>query len=506
MKDAFCSESGESREAHAILYLQEVLAQIFLNLEKWDLATAARVCRAWTDVALDLLWEHLEAVRPIMALLGTDWENSPSGDWSRFQSYIKRIRSLSYFTKRQTQDDAIITERIAIPALAELLRYTAVNGGQYLLPRLRKIDWSWDHDDQLRMIMLFISPQIKDIKLVPMAFVTPEGIVRALRSLGGVLHSGLRSFYIEPQQVSFGDGDSSTAIRRLLEKQDDLQELRVPFLPMNPFMFKPKLEVLDIQCPFESTIEIERLLSQLVQSCPLLINLQILLYAETNLDPTIDFQTIRPLLQCTRLQTLEVEWRGNFELNSKDICEMGDAWAELEILHLASRNYANGPQDDGTRGMPLNFLSTFAINLPRLRKLGVHVSTQEIPLVKPQPFPNLEVFCPGTSFLERSRDKVLEAFAFFSAILPKGAELLLCELDFPIDSDWMPSVFKRWSLYQSDMNLKTWGILNTLLSEGVTEEVLDELGTQESNVWDLSPNVGEWAHPGEDWDPSLIAW
>ncbi|KAG8995724.1 hypothetical protein FRB90_000099 [Tulasnella sp. 427] len=433
-----------------------------------------------------------------------DWEKGfPSGDWSRFQSYIKRIKSLSYTTTTRIQGNGIVTERIAIQASAALLQYTAVNGGRYLLPRLHKIDWHCDYADQLRMALSFISSRIKDIKLVADYGVSDRGIVRALQGLSGVLPSGLRSFCFVPPSIALENRDFITAMRRLLEKQDDLQELRVPFFCMNPFMFKPKLQVLDVNCRFRSTVEIERLLSQLVQSCPLLMNLRILLSAAMILDPTIDFQTIRPLLQCTTLQALDIDWTGKFELDSRDICEMGRAWAELEILHLASRDYSNTPQVDGARGLPLNFLSIFAANLPRLRKLALHVSTQEIPFVNPRlpsPFPNLEVFCPGTSFLERSRDKVLEAFAFFSAILPKGAKLLSCD---PRNrSPSAVSLFEPSSLHWPGMNLTTWGILNTVISEGVSEEVLEELKiqTQENHpVWEL-------ANLGEDWDDAFNAW
>ncbi|KIO31777.1 hypothetical protein M407DRAFT_19290 [Tulasnella calospora MUT 4182] len=79
--------------------------QVPRHLGKLELAAAALVSRTWTDVALDMLWEELESVHPLMALLrpvrrrvhGWDWDNGfPSGDWTRFVSYAKRVRSLSY--------------------------------------------------------------------------------------------------------------------------------------------------------------------------------------------------------------------------------------------------------------------------------------------------------------------------------------------------------------------------------------------------------------------------
>lgn len=53
-----------------VFSILEVHRRILENVGKSDLAAAARVCRTWVDLALDILWEELESVHPVMALLG----------------------------------------------------------------------------------------------------------------------------------------------------------------------------------------------------------------------------------------------------------------------------------------------------------------------------------------------------------------------------------------------------------------------------------------------------
>lgn len=53
-----------------MLSISEILVCIFNQLDCPSCAAVARVCRTWVDVALDVLWEDLESLFPIMGLLG----------------------------------------------------------------------------------------------------------------------------------------------------------------------------------------------------------------------------------------------------------------------------------------------------------------------------------------------------------------------------------------------------------------------------------------------------
>ncbi|KAG0700957.1 hypothetical protein DFH29DRAFT_590263 [Suillus ampliporus] len=109
---------------HACLLIPEILKQIFSDIyfsgtEGWDigyqhcrsasrpsLAALSRVCRSFTDVALDVLWAELENLEPLFTCLPRDlWTMTDrqrliiqrpvtAADWSVFERYASRVRVL----------------------------------------------------------------------------------------------------------------------------------------------------------------------------------------------------------------------------------------------------------------------------------------------------------------------------------------------------------------------------------------------------------------------------
>ncbi|KAI1785294.1 hypothetical protein LXA43DRAFT_148083 [Ganoderma leucocontextum] len=70
-----------------------------------DLASAARVCRAFTEHVLDALWEVLEGILPLLKVLPLYKSRSPpldvfsritTGDWDRLRSYSRRVKELHH--------------------------------------------------------------------------------------------------------------------------------------------------------------------------------------------------------------------------------------------------------------------------------------------------------------------------------------------------------------------------------------------------------------------------
>ncbi|KAG8980833.1 hypothetical protein FRB93_008932, partial [Tulasnella sp. JGI-2019a] len=49
-------------ECHRGLLLEEILLQIFGNTSHPTLAAAAVICRAWSELALEILWEEVDLV------------------------------------------------------------------------------------------------------------------------------------------------------------------------------------------------------------------------------------------------------------------------------------------------------------------------------------------------------------------------------------------------------------------------------------------------------------
>lgn len=53
-----------------VLEIGELRERIFVNLEKTTLAKCARVCSLWSDDALNLLWNKLNSVIPLLSTIG----------------------------------------------------------------------------------------------------------------------------------------------------------------------------------------------------------------------------------------------------------------------------------------------------------------------------------------------------------------------------------------------------------------------------------------------------
>lgn len=51
------------------IYIAEVLTLILSFLDDRSLARSARVCKQWTDVALDILWHTITDLRSLLSLL-----------------------------------------------------------------------------------------------------------------------------------------------------------------------------------------------------------------------------------------------------------------------------------------------------------------------------------------------------------------------------------------------------------------------------------------------------
>ncbi|KAK2467602.1 hypothetical protein APHAL10511_000457 [Amanita phalloides] len=90
-----------------VLLIPELLDMIFSYLDLANNAANARVCRRWSDVALDLLWREVEDMYRLFSLLVplqlTDTSEykftrlPESSDWKRFERYARRVRRLCYY-------------------------------------------------------------------------------------------------------------------------------------------------------------------------------------------------------------------------------------------------------------------------------------------------------------------------------------------------------------------------------------------------------------------------
>jgi len=110
---------------HRALYNDLILCEIFQyvaagdyhgRLDRTSLARCAKVCKAFLDPALSVLWQDLPSFLPLLRLLSSSVAAAPRGwppvpsyqvlfvlsgpikneDWSRFRTYAYHVRHLTY--------------------------------------------------------------------------------------------------------------------------------------------------------------------------------------------------------------------------------------------------------------------------------------------------------------------------------------------------------------------------------------------------------------------------
>ncbi|KAG8997132.1 hypothetical protein FRB90_012572 [Tulasnella sp. 427] len=145
----------------------EVLSMIFSLLSPEDLASCARVCRRWSETALDELWREIDDVHQLLCFVVKsdpffDSEEQMNqegpyglsdGDWLKFNRYAARVRTLRF------------RELAIVPSDEDLARLCLRHPfGTSFTPNIRRIDWEITHSEST-FIMPFISESLQEMRI-----------------------------------------------------------------------------------------------------------------------------------------------------------------------------------------------------------------------------------------------------------------------------------------------------------------------------------------------------
>ncbi|KAG8849971.1 hypothetical protein FRB96_000576 [Tulasnella sp. 330] len=127
-------------KCHPVLLLEEILEEVFRQLStsglNRTLDSAARTCRAWSDVALNILWESTD-MTTLLGVLSpvikqyyylTKWE------WGRFNIIALKVKKL----EAVHQD---IKATIGAQFLKRIIRLAAPSFFIPILPRIQELTW-----------------------------------------------------------------------------------------------------------------------------------------------------------------------------------------------------------------------------------------------------------------------------------------------------------------------------------------------------------------------------
>ncbi|KAG8921945.1 hypothetical protein FRC01_014709 [Tulasnella sp. 417] len=332
-----------------------------------------------------------------------------------------------------------------------LLYYVAMNQGTHLLPRVRAIRWAAPQDCELHLLIPLISPTVRELD-IDVSGCTSEASSRLLRALNYILPPDLRTFNFEVDLETTPTEDVTAIIRQ----QDSLRTLKLPSCVLDPGMFKPGLQVLEAYCTVVSGLIPQQLLDTLADTCPRLCDIRMTFSSDCNLR----FDSIRPLLRCSQLIKVDLEYPGQWNLEESDIKAMGNAWPRLEALNLCCRR--DYPGLESSHGIPIGMLPSFARYLsPKLRKLALFLNTTNVPLppYEATPFCNLEFFAVGNSPLDTEL-AIFSVVAYLDAVLPTTVNHIYSKSSFPRHSG---SVFQPFMpRYREN---PAWGSVEKLLSK-----------------------------------------
>ncbi|KAG6808957.1 hypothetical protein H0H92_002244 [Tricholoma furcatifolium] len=423
------------------LVIRELLDNFFLYLDDASNAANARVCKKWSDAALDIIWKEVKDLHPLLSLLAPlekihentlyKFKHLPKhSDWDRFERYGHRVRKLCYrpskFNLHIDVFDDIVWTRTS----------------QQVLPGMHTLEW---HAPLLPCVV-FMHKGVKELRLclpvdnaqLPRAVEDVTARMTNLDELNLRFDSDASVVPFEPEIVRLIAGlpnlkgiilPAFSLTSKIAEAASRLQNLEWLCYSYGQYQGcgKPedisnfKLSVLDGSFPsltdlsvtlayekalnlltnLSSSSQLTRLVIQsptvepasvffyvtsaIADACPLLETLH-LHHANVGIeavigDPVkercISIRSLRPLFKCRNLYSFELRHDYPLDLRPAEMEEIAKSWHAMETLILNNEPLYQGPVD-----LTLDALVPFAHHCPGLLTLGMFLNT-DATLVNP---------------------------------------------------------------------------------------------------------------------------
>ncbi|KAG8944635.1 hypothetical protein FRC04_001675 [Tulasnella sp. 424] len=153
------------------LALHDILACVLAFVEKSQLPSSARVCKAWNELALNELWKDLPSLFPLLDLLGTlvyengAWtfqEGLDDPAWDRWIFYATRIRCLTIDdTQVRGSRNSVIHPELSIHLRSSYSKWEGI----HLTPKIQKLSLSYSDPATASLALLFSDPSLKALHL-----------------------------------------------------------------------------------------------------------------------------------------------------------------------------------------------------------------------------------------------------------------------------------------------------------------------------------------------------
>ncbi|KAG9021699.1 hypothetical protein FS837_007053 [Tulasnella sp. UAMH 9824] len=419
------------------LIVPEILGTILDYATPPTLASAARVSRTWSAIALDKLWSNAEVkVVELLRILPLRLEEDPdpqwrvwttlgyqqtlqrnptNDEWTRFCSYASRIRSLVLPSWESDRFDPRITEW-------EVEK-------NVLFPRLRKMEYQFKCTIPFIHLRFFVSPTLRELSL-DIGFLSEVELQEAqsfLDCLAATENLRLQKFKLD---CSGANKELAVQVAKVsAANKHSIETLEIRGLSLYPLLMVGQslqnLKALDFDLREVGGEEVTQVIQALVEGCPHVAYLRLRFTSPLAQTDLLDLPGLRMIL-AWNLLSLETQIMGGVYFSKANIGEMGQAWPKLKKLHCSwssgrSRIY-----------LPLSHLADAMAAFPELEELGgyfYYAEEEETLLRNHQPWSEegrplrLQKLRLGRSPLPASQDHRDLVAQYLAGVLPPGLRI-----------------------------------------------------------------------------------
>ncbi|KAG9217651.1 hypothetical protein CCMSSC00406_0003660 [Pleurotus cornucopiae] len=408
----------------------ELLEGMMNSLPRDDLRKTITVSRQWSDVSLDVLWREVHSVAnlcwfstrcnlEIYSGAGAIKLGSLVDQLARTRPRYANLQSL-HWTGSLVQCLAFMHPDVKklVFTVPENFSSQHLSFSQYFyarLPNLQSLELknltssSNPNAEQALGTTIEKLAQLRQLTL-PCGLV--DGLMNILSNLPKLEALSMTSRSNSDTNLPLSDGafSSLATISLVMSFSASAQLFNHPNHP--PALFRIRIESPRAESPAHMT----QLLDAIAVNYPRLRQLHISCLtssAPPDINETVDIRTIRPILKCSMLRSLELAHYYPFRLLYVDVEEIAISLPHIEILVLNCSPASKSLQD--TLSFPA--LISLAANCPKLERLGLYLGLrdEDIPASDqntPVKFNNLRTLCSGYSSVSNPR-----SVAFFLSFL-----------------------------------------------------------------------------------------
>ncbi|KAG8944271.1 hypothetical protein FRC04_002067 [Tulasnella sp. 424] len=420
------------------LEIPELVENIVSYLVRKDIVSAARVCRAWSEPALDQIWRNLPSIIPLFSLIspmvcrtGYEWDfedDIQDADCSRYAFYFHRIRNV-------TLRHVYILENILPTAIQA---FTAWIPSYLIPPPVSSITATLlFHVPATLLAVPFISESLRKLSLTQKCGRDSLCETHCNQSMLDVVSAvaALPNACLEDLTLigHVTDANLCSAITACLNKHGSTIYKIKTTLPLDHQAWSsvcglPSLREIDFVPPRSADAgellpETIAAIQELEKSSPILESLSIRLLSPSGPgeDPEIFRSLIRQLSEFHNLKSLSISVDAPLSLSEDDVLEMGTSWPGMRVLRL-------NPEVDWIQGQQmaqsaLSLLPNFLRHFPCIEELHVPFCGDSPlpPVERPVPTSRLRVFEVSSSRAPwQDRELVAD---YLASVLPLTAHI-----------------------------------------------------------------------------------